>query len=82
MFELIGKVSPETGIWEYISSMNFVEDTFKSTKNRSVVPLRRDVKPTPDGNHECELGQRDKRTETCIRSVNWGKKRKSTGSVV
>ena len=39
MFELIGKVSPETGIWEHISNIKFVEDSFKSTKNRSVVPL-------------------------------------------
>jgi Uncharacterized iron-regulated protein len=74
MFELIGKVSPETGIWEHISNMKFVEDSFKSTKNRSVVPLRRDVKPTPDGNHECELGMRDKRTEAFITRImnNWG----------
>lgn len=74
MFELIGKVLFEIGIWEYILNMKFVEDLFKLIKNCSVVLLRRDVKFILDGNYECELGMRDKRIEVFIIRImnNWG----------
>ncbi len=69
----IGFIDPQSGIWEYIQQLPFKIDTYKSTVNRKILPIKNEIKYNSKGN-TYQPAYREDRIEAFLSRImpNWG----------
>ena len=70
---IVGTVSEETGIWDYVRQLPWESDHYKSTTKRTVCHIKKKITYNPNGNIY-EEGYKDSRIAAFFHHLNpdWG----------
>ncbi|MEM1167505.1 MAG: hypothetical protein AAGJ08_00040 [Cyanobacteria bacterium P01_H01_bin.35] len=69
----IGRVDPNSGIWDYLNQLPFKHDTYKTTVKRKILAIKTEIQYKYNGNIYLP-GYRDERVEAFLSRImpTWG----------
>ncbi len=69
----IGRVDPNSGIWDYLNQLPFKHDTYKTTVKRKILAIKTEIRYKYNGNIYLP-GYRDERVEAFLSRImpTWG----------